>query len=125
MRRLLLCLLINCGTLCAQSPDNSPLNTEEQRLILQQLYELRSCRETVRSYETYAVREAEQDAREKANSDHELELEKQATALALRERDLAIDRANLFEQLSRSVTKKPGIGCRLARFLTLGIARCQ
>jgi len=70
-------------------------------------------------------RESEQDAREKANSERALDLEKQATAIARRERDLAIDKANTFEQLYRSVTKKPGIGCRLAKIFTLGLARCQ
>jgi hypothetical protein len=65
------------------------------------------------------------DVQEKANADRALELEKQATALAQRERDIERDRANTFESLYRSVTKKPGIGCRVARALTLGIVRCN
>jgi hypothetical protein len=112
--------------LFALSPQNSPpLNDEEKRQIIGQLNELKSCRGETRIYRDYVSREAEQDAKEKANSDRALELEKQATALAHRERDLAIDKADLYEQLYRSVTKKLGIGCRLARVFTLGIVRCQ
>ncbi len=111
--------------LYAQSPQSSPpLADEEKRQILGQLYELRSCREEIHAYREYVSRDQDQDAREKANTDRALELEKQATALAQRERDLAQDKANLYEQLYRSVTKKPGVGCRILRAVTLGIYKC-
>jgi hypothetical protein len=112
--------------LYAQSQQNSPpLNDEEKRQVLIQLYELRSCRESVNSYGQYVSRETEQDAREKVNYARSLDLEKQATALAQKERDLAIEKEKFYEQLYRSVSKKPGIGCRLKRIFTLGLARCQ
>jgi hypothetical protein len=112
--------------LCAQSPQNSPpLNDEEKRVILGQLFELRSCREQVETYEQFVEREAEQDAKEKANTDRALELEKRATELMTRERDLAIEKATLYEGLYRSVSKKPGIGCRIWRVVSFGIARCN
>jgi hypothetical protein len=112
--------------LCAQSPQISPpLNDGEKRRILGQLYELHSCRDEVRAYRDYVSRDTELESREKASADRALDLERQAAALARRERDLERDRANTYEQLYRSVTKKPGIGCRLARILTLGLARCR
>jgi hypothetical protein len=112
--------------LCAQSPQNSlPLNDGEKRQIFGQLNELHACREEVRTYRDYVSRDTEQDAREKANANRALDLERQATALAQREWDLERDRANTYEQLYRSVTKKPGIGCRIAKILTLGIVRCR
>jgi hypothetical protein len=87
--------------------------------------ELKSCRESIKTYDSYVTRDAEQDFREKANYERAMELEKQATALMQKERDLAQEKASIYEQLYRSATKKPGIGCRLARIFTLGIARCH
>ncbi len=126
MRMWPLFLLLSLTPLYAQSPQNSPpLADEEKRQILGQLYELRSCREEILAYRDYVSRDQEQDAREKANTDRALELEKQATTLAQRERDLAQDKANLYEQLYKSLTKKPGAGCRILRVITLGIVRCR
>jgi hypothetical protein len=75
--------------------------------------------------EQFIERDRDQDAREKLNWDRAVELERQATALAQRERDLAIEKANLYEQLYRSVTKKPGIGCRILRVITIGLYPCN
>jgi hypothetical protein len=126
MRLLRIFALLILTPLYAQSQQNSPpLTDEEKRQVLIQLYELRSCRESVNSYGQYISRETEQDAREKANYERAVDLEKQATALAQKERDLAIEKAKYYEQLYRSVSKKPGIGCRLKRIFTLGLARCQ
>jgi hypothetical protein len=54
-----------------------------------------------------------------------LELERKATALAELDRDMQKDKAVLYEQLYRSATKKPGVGCRIARAVTLGIYACN
>ena len=105
--------------------DSSPLNDSEKRQVLGQLLELKSCREESSAYRQYVERDRQQDAREKTNYERSLELEKQATAIVEKERDLYQDRAAFYEQAFRSVTKKPGALCRLARFLTLGIARCE
>jgi hypothetical protein len=125
MRTLLLFLTLASGTMYAQSPANSPLTPDEGRQVLGQLYELRSCREKSGELERYIERDGAQDAREKANSERALELEKQAAELARRERNLEKDRADTYERLYRSVTKKPGIGCRILMTITLGIKRCQ
>jgi hypothetical protein len=116
---------MTCGALYAQSQDNLPLNTEERRQVLGQLYELQACREETKMYEIYVSRETALDTKEKENADRALELEKQATALAEKERDLALEKAKFYEDLYRTVTKKPGIGCRILRKVTLGIIRCN
>jgi hypothetical protein len=126
MRTLSLLLLLATSTpLFGQSAQNSPLSDSEKRIVLGQLYELRACREQVVSYEQYVARDTEQDARERENSARALELERQATALAQKERDLALDKAAFYEQALRTVTKKPGKWCWFKRFITLGIARCN
>ena len=117
--------MIGCGTPFAQSQENSPLTPEERRTILFQLYELRSCRAEVEALEAYIERDTEQDAREKANYERALELERQATRLTERERDLALEKAGLYEQLYRGLAKKPGFWCRISQVFTLGIARCR
>lgn len=117
--------MISCGTPFVQSQESSPLHPEELRTVLFQLYELRSCREHIKTLDSHIERDMEQDAREKANYERALELERQATALAHGERDLAREKAVLYEDLYRSVTKKPGIGCRILRAITLGIHRCR
>jgi hypothetical protein len=113
---------------CALSQEGSPaspLTEPEKRLILSELYELKSCREQAAAYIDFVGREKEQDAQEKANHELALELDRQAMALAQRERDLAQDKASFYEQAFRSLTKKTGVWCRVARILTLGISRCQ
>lgn len=113
------------GPLYAQSPDNSPLNPDEGRLILGQLNELDSCRDESTALQDYVERDREQDAREKASYERALEIEQRATSIAEQERDLAREKAALYEDLYRAVTKKPGIGCRILRVFTLGIHRCR
>jgi hypothetical protein len=111
-------LLLSSTPLFAQSADNSPLNDDERRLILQQLYELRGCREEVKAYQNYSSRDIEQDAREKTNWQRSLDLEKEATRLAK-------ERAEFYENAFRSITKKPSVWCWVKRILTLGIHRCN
>ncbi len=127
MRKWLLFLTLISTPLFGQSQQNSapPLNPAEKRRILLQLYELESCRGQVVSYEEYASREKEQDERERANWQRALDLEKQAAQLAQRERDLQAERAAFYEQAFKSVTKRPGLGCRILAVITLGVHRCN
>ena len=124
MRTLLLCLTIVSGAISGRSQDNSPLTTDEGRRILGQLYELGSLREEVRTYQVHISRDAELDARETAAHERALELERKATAIAERQRELEAEKAKLYEDFYRAVTKKAGVGCRILRALTLGIHRC-
>ena len=126
MRKWLLFLTLISTPLCGQSQQTSPpLDPGEKRQILLQLYELQSCRGQVASYEEYAGREKEQVERERANWQRALDLEKQATQLAERERDLQAERAAFYEQAFKSVTKRPGLGCRILAAVTLGMHRCN
>ncbi len=126
MRKWLLFLTLTSTPLFGQSQQTSqPLNPVEKRQILLQLYELQSCRGQLVSYEEYAAREKEQDERERANWQRSLDLEKQAVQLAQRERDLQADRAAFYEQAFRSLTKRPGLGCRILAVITLGVHRCN
>lgn len=125
MRTLLLSLILSCGAISGWSQDNSPLTPDEGRQVLGQLLELGSCREEVRELSGHIDRDREQDARERATWERALELERRATGLAEQERDLAREKAALYEDLYRGVTRGPGIGCRILRVLTLGMHRCR
>jgi len=121
-----LLLLLPCNLLAqTQQQLQSPLNETEKRLVLGQLLELKSCRQETAAYKDFIARESDLSAKERANYDRALDLEKQATALAQKERDLAQDKANFYEQAYHTATKKPGIGCQIVKALTLGIARCH
>jgi hypothetical protein len=126
MRVLLLFLMISCGTPFVKSQESlPPLTPEERRTVLFQLYELRSCRVHAETLTAYIERDIEQDASEKSSYERALELEQQATRLTEKERDLALEKAGLYEQLYRGVTKRPGVGCRVLRAITMGVHRCR
>jgi hypothetical protein len=102
-----------------------PLNPAEKRQILLELYELQACRGQVSSYEEFISREKEQDQRERDNWQRALDLERQATQLAQKERDLAAEKAAFYQQAFKSLTKRPGLGCRILAAITLGVHRCN
>jgi len=87
----------------------------------------------INALESAISRDKDQDERERANAERALEIEKEATAvaqrerdLALRERDLAADKAAFYESAFKSATKKPGLGCRIfSAVFTLGTYRCN
>ena len=108
-----------------QSSQQPPLNETEKRLVLGQLLELKSCRQETAAYKDYLSRETELVTKERVNYERALDLEKQATALAQKERDLAQDKENFYEQAYRTVTKKPGKLCQVVKVITLGLAQCH
>lgn len=109
--------------LCQEN--SQPLSVDERRLVLIQLMELKLARREIAAYQAYVERDAEQDAREKALAARELEVEKKATANETARADIAQDKANYWESAYKAVTKKPGVGCKLKKVFTLGIARCS
>lgn len=109
--------------LCHQN--SPPLSADEKRQILLQLIELRSCRDQIPAYEKALQAIDALHTQEKANSDRALDLEKQATALAQKERDLAQEQAKFYQQMYQSVTKKRTVGCTIKLIFTLGMARCR
>ena len=128
MRASLICLMLICcgqSVLCQQSLPEQALQPNELRLILFQLYELKALRQQVAEYEAYIKREQEQDTRETMSWRRAIELEQQATALMQRERDLALEKAELYRQLYEATKKKSGgFGCVLKKIFTLGLGRC-
>ncbi len=123
------------SVLCQQSsqPSRAPLSEQELHRILDQLRELAAARVQITALEVAIARDREQDDRERANTARALELEKEATAvaqkerdLAIRERDLAADKASFYAAAFKSLTKKPGLGCRIfSAVFTLGMHRCN
>ncbi len=79
----------------------------------------------MRAYEDYVSRDTAEDERERELAAKMIAVEQQAAELARKERDLAIERAELYEQLYRTTGKGPGVGCKIARIFTLGIYRCK
>jgi hypothetical protein len=108
---------------CQQSLQ--PLSEEEKRKILAQLFELKSCREALKQYRIYVERDIKLDESTKAVTDRAIELEKKATAIAEKERDLYKSQAEFYENAWKVVKKKKGFGCILKSIFTLGIARCR
>jgi len=47
------------------------------------------------------------------------------TGLAEQTAALHKERADMYETLYRAVTRKPSLGCKIARVLTLGMYRCR
>lgn len=117
--------MIACGPIYAQSPDNSPLKPDEGRLILGQLGELTVCRSEIDKYRDFAMRDAEQDERDRQLHKKELDLKDDELALKQKEIDLALEKANLWKGLYDSIKKGPGFWCKFKRVLFLGMARCQ
>lgn len=62
--------------------------------------------------------------RERAVAARELEAERQRTALEAQRADTEKTRGDFYEAAFRTVAKKTSTMCRLARAVTLGLARC-
>ncbi len=105
-------------------PAPPPLTDEERREVLWQLLQLNACLGETAALKEASAREREQDRKEQDLAARALEIEKQATALAQKERDLALEKASLYEQLYKTATKKRGTGCMILKIVTLGLARC-
>ena len=126
MRWLLPCLMLACGLISAPSVASSQeLTPDEGRLILGQLYELKSARTELEAYREHVERDALLDIRERDNAARALELERRATSIAEQERDLERDRAETNRALYESVTKGRSWQCKVAKVFTLGLARCR
>ncbi len=110
-------------------PSQAPLSEQELHRILDQLWELAAARTQITALAAAIARDREQDERERANAARALELEKEATAVAqrerdvaIRERDLAADKAAFYEAAFKSATKKPSRWCSFKRIFG---SRCQ
>lgn len=107
-------------TPCAVSQDSSPaspLSEQDQRLIYDQLIELKACREQVKAYEEHLTRDAAMDARANDICEEKITLER-------RRAELAEERAKFYEQAYKLLAKKRSFGCWLKKIFTLGMAKC-
>jgi hypothetical protein len=107
------------------NPPTTPLSYPEKQEVLKQLIKVPELETQVKALNGYVQDQDSLHQKEKANSDQALELEKKATELAQKERDLAKDQATFYKDLYQSVTKKTSLKCKIARVLTLGIYRCK
>lgn len=112
-----------CATSQTSSPE--PLNEGEKRQILRQLYELERARIEIGGYREYVPGDTRLDEQERETWRKAVALEQQATEIAIKERDAAREQARFYKTAYEGVTKKRGIGCKIWRFVTLGIARCR
>ena len=130
-RLLLLCLIASFAPQSGQSQESLPANdaalftAAEERQILDQLYELRRARAEIGELKDYIARDNAIDEREKALAEERLKLADDKISLANRETALQREKAETYELLYRSVTRKTGFGCKIARVVTLGIVRCR
>lgn len=108
-----------------KAQSSPPLNEQEKRIVLRQLHELEAARAQIRAYQEYVDRDREADSRERLNCERAVELEKQAAAIAIKERNMAEERAKFYEAAYKSLAKKPGFGCILKKIFSLGLARCR
>jgi len=138
MKRLsLLFLILSCAPVYAQYQpiwpdqpqpaidDSAPFTPEEERRILDQLYELRRARIEIGELKEYIRRDAEIDARERELTEQRLTLAGEKLSMANQATALQKERAELYESLYRAVTAGPSLGCRVARVVSLGTYRCR
>ena len=109
----------------AQAGGSEPLTIDEGRLILGQLYELKSRRQEVETLRKYIDRDAEQDNRERELVHIQTALMNEKLDLVHKSAELQRERADLYETLYRAITAKPSLGCRIAKALTVGLYRCR
>lgn len=104
--------------------DARPLTTEELRETATNLVELKAKRAEVEALKKFVADSQDLSERERAIHEKELDVERQVRSIAERERDVEKRRGDDLEALLKAATRVPGIGCRLKRFFTLGLARC-
>ena len=107
----------------ARSQDS--LQPQELRQILVQLHELKSARAENAALKEYIAHDAEFDARERELTDQHLTFAGEKTMLATQTAALQKERADFYETLYRAAARKPSVGCRIARAVTLGIYQCR
>ena len=107
-------------------PDPPPdvLTAPELRQILGQLHELNVARAENAALREHIERDREFDARERELANDWQKLSGERLGLANQETALHRERADFYELLYRSVTRKPGAGCKILKVVTIGLYRC-
>lgn len=109
----------------SQAVSLEPLTEGEKRQILRQLYELEAIRLEVRAYADYVPKEIKLDEAEREQWRKAVALERQATVIAIKEKEAAEERARFYKTAYDSISKKRGFGCTLKKIFSLGMARCR
>lgn len=114
-----------------QNPCPDLLSDEELRVILEDLYELESCRRTNVALAAHIDTMDAQHQEEKKNWEALLEVEKQQLAVMQEtlanmqvKLDTAQEKAAFFEEAYRAVTKKRSFWCSVCKFFSFGLAKC-
>jgi hypothetical protein len=107
------------------NPAASPLDDSELREILLRLEQLPLAWQENDLLRRALTNASTLDDRERELAAHELEIEKQKTALAEKETAVERERAEFYRQAFERLTKGRGFGCSLKKALTLGLGRCH
>lgn len=136
LRRSLLLILFLGSVLCwssfAQSNENAapsqqivpPLTDDELREIVVRLFDLGSAWAEIDAERAARIQEEELAVKERAFHEQQLALEQQRRELVEKDRDVQRLRGDFFEGKAKSLEKKRGAGCWIAKILSLGLARC-
>lgn len=110
-------MLRSTATFAQNSPE-SPLNPNELHQVLLRLYDCRSYEERLAIYEKFEGEKAQM-------CNTLLEAEKEKTALANKDKDIALKEAALYKALYETIRKKKaGFGCWMGRIFSMGHYRC-
>jgi len=119
------CLCIAPFAAVAEDQSDSPLTTEEGRKVLERLYLLESVQEQNRLLREYISSDQELDKKAEELNQGLLDVEKQRTALAEEKAKVNQEKADMYKGLYETLSKKPSLGCKIYRIVTLGIGRCS
>ena len=120
----MICLIWFANLIPSYAQDAKPLTAEELRETAANLVELKTKRAEVEALKKFITDSQDLAERERLVHERELDVERQLRLIAERERDVETRRGDDLEALLKAATRRPGIGCRLKRFFTLGLARC-
>ncbi len=107
-------------------PDNRPLNSGEVRQVIGFMIELETKDGQLQLTQQALDQEKAFEQRQTDLAAKELDLQKQAAALAQHSADIEKTRADEYQALWKEATKKVGggFGCHLKKLFTLGLGKC-
>ncbi len=106
--------------------DSRPLNPGEVRQVIGFMIELDTKSSQLQLTQQALDQEKAFEQRQSDLNAKELDLEKQAAALAQHSADIEKERADQYQSLWKEATKKigGGFGCHLKKLFTLGLGKC-
>ena len=111
-------------TVTSQTP-NRPLEPPEIRQVIDFMIDLDSKNAQMQILQMQLDQEKAFEQRQNDLAAKELDLEKQAAALAQHQADIEKERADNYQSLFKEATKKiGGFGCSIKKIFTLGLGKC-